>query len=417
MQFELRPTLVAIHRWAGLTMALFLVLAGLTGSIMVWNDEFEALVSPDLFISTPQPGQPAIDPLLLREQVLSAYPDAKIPYAPLRHGLDGTLMFRLTPRSGGQGVLANDQVFVDPYSGKILGERKWGDISQGRKNLLPFIYRLHKSLALEKIGSYLLGIVALVWTLDCFIGAWLTLPARRKLSERRTLLDWAKRWWPAWKVKRKAMSLRRNYDLHRAGGLWPWAMLFVLAWSSVAFNLPEVYEPVMRTLLASPKEVGAARPAEPSSGPAMSWSEARTRGRVLMQAFSRDAGFEIIWEGALVYLPQHRAYRYDVHSSRDVRASGSKTRVLFDDVSGELRLRGPATGSNAADTVRMWITAMHLADLWGLPFRILICLMGAVVAMLSVTGVYVWWKKRRSRAQAKRQIARSGLQVKIGKTI
>lgn len=413
MRFELRPKLVAVHRWAGLTIALFLVLAGLTGSIMVWNDDLEAFVRPDLFISRPAPGQQAIDPLILRERVLKVYPDAQIPYAPLRHDVGGTLMFRLTPRDDLKKALEVDQVFVDPYRGEIVGQRKWGDISEGSKNLLPFIYRLHKSLALEKVGSYLLGIVALIWTLDCFIGAWLTLPPRRKPTERRTFQDWCKRWGTAWKVKRKATPLRRNYDLHRAGGLWPWAMLFVLAWSSVAFNLPEVYEPVMRTLLASPREAMAAAPATPpnDSSP-MPWNEAREKGRQLMQEFARDAGFDIVWEGALVHFPKHRAYRYDVHSSLDVRASGSKTRVLFDDTSGELRLRAKASGDNAADTTRMWITAIHLADLWGLPFRILIFLMGGVVVMLSVTGIYLWWKKRYSRTKARHQVVQAGQGVR-----
>ncbi|WP_325052205.1 PepSY domain-containing protein [Sinorhizobium meliloti] len=40
-----------------------------------------------------------------------------------------------------------------------------------------------------------------------------------------------------------------SFDLHRAGGLWVWAMLFVLAWSSVSFNLKEVYNPVTKAPL------------------------------------------------------------------------------------------------------------------------------------------------------------------------
>jgi len=31
------------------------------------------------------------------------------------------------------------------------------------------------------------------------------------------------------------------------------------------------------------------------------------------------------------------------------------------------------------------------------PDRIFVCGMGLVVAMLSVTGVYIWWKKRAAR--------------------
>ena len=35
--------------------------------------------------------------------------------------------------------------------------------------------------------------------------------------------------------------------------------------------------------------------------------------------------------------------------------------------------------------------------MFGLPYRILVCALGLVVAMLSGTGVYIWWKKRKAR--------------------
>ena len=41
---------------------------------------------------------------------------------------------------------------------------------------------------------------------------------------------------------------------------------------------------------------------------------------------------------------------------------------------------------------------LHSGRILGLPGRILISIMGAVVAMLSVTGVIIWWRKRASRA-------------------
>jgi uncharacterized iron-regulated membrane protein len=38
-----------------------------------------------------------------------------------------------------------------------------------------------------------------------------------------------------------------------------------------------------------------------------------------------------------------------------------------------------------------------MANVFGLPYRIFVCILGLVIAMLSVTGVYIWWKKRRAR--------------------
>ncbi len=76
----------------------------------------------------------------------------------------------------GAAALPIDEVFVNPYSGQILGGRLWGDLSQGLANLMPFVYRLHHSLVLGTIGTWIFGVVALLWTLDCFVGAWLTFP-------------------------------------------------------------------------------------------------------------------------------------------------------------------------------------------------------------------------------------------------
>jgi hypothetical protein len=33
--------------------------------------------------------------------------------------------------------------YLDPYSGAVLGSREWGNILEGKKNLMPFVYRLH----------------------------------------------------------------------------------------------------------------------------------------------------------------------------------------------------------------------------------------------------------------------------------
>lgn len=46
---------------------------------------------------------------------------------------------------------------------------------------------------------------------------------------------------------------------------------------------------------------------------------------------------------------------------------------------------------------------LHSGRILGLPGRILISFMGLVVAMLSVTGVLIWWRKRASRKVAATQ--------------
>ncbi len=180
-----RPALALVHRWVGLVMAGFLLLAGLTGALLAWNEELDAWASPRLLrAAPPAPGAPMLDPLALRQRVQALHPEAYAAMAYLQQEPGRAAVVRLfglpNPATGQPVEPPNDQVFVNPYTGEVLGERKWGDISQGLKNLMPFVYRLHFELALGVVGSYAFGIVALLWTLDCFVGAYLTFPARTR---------------------------------------------------------------------------------------------------------------------------------------------------------------------------------------------------------------------------------------------
>src|SRR5688572_21777351 len=133
---RLRPALVLVHRWVGLVMAGFLVVAGVSGCLLAWNHQLEAAISPELFrASSDRPDAQPLDPLTLRDRVAALYPHASITYAPLKvesgHSVWMFLEARTDPATGIASALPNDQVFVNPYTGEVLGERKWGDISQG----------------------------------------------------------------------------------------------------------------------------------------------------------------------------------------------------------------------------------------------------------------------------------------------
>jgi uncharacterized iron-regulated membrane protein len=43
------------------------------------------------------------------------------------------------------------------------------------------------------------------------------------------------------------------------------------------------------------------------------------------------------------------------------------------------------------------LSGLHTAAIWGLPYQVVVCVMGLVITMLSLTGVYIWWKKRNAK--------------------
>ncbi|WP_373510462.1 PepSY-associated TM helix domain-containing protein, partial [Thiocapsa sp.] len=211
---------------------------------------------------------------------------------------------------------------------------------------------------------------------------------------------WWARWRPAWAVRWRGGVYKVNYDLHRAGGLWPWAMLFVLAWSSVAFNLKDVYNPVMRTLFHTQPEVAESIPTLDADvpEPAMGWREGLEWGRTWMAVVAGEKGFTVTAEDAFSYDPHRGLFRYRVQSDRDVADTWGSTSLWFDAETGALRATHIPAGEAAGDTLTTWLLALHMAAVWGLPFKIFVTLVGVVVALLSVTGVVIWWRKRRGCA-------------------
>ena len=63
-----RPALVWAHRWIGLAIGGFLLMSGLTGSLLSWNEALDAALYPALR-ATAAAGTPRLDPLVLRERL------------------------------------------------------------------------------------------------------------------------------------------------------------------------------------------------------------------------------------------------------------------------------------------------------------------------------------------------------------
>jgi uncharacterized iron-regulated membrane protein len=409
-----RRVWVVAHRWAGLTIALFLVVAGLTGSLLAFHDELDVLAAPQLHRVTPPSSNAALlDPLVLRDRVTAALPGAVVNTIPLHFTPRRSVVLNIERRDPQTGALSPwsrdwDEAFVDPYTGRIIGHRLYGDIGAGWVNLMPFVYHLHYTLALGAWGQFAFGIAAMIWTLDCFVGLYLTWPVRRRMpggaQPRRALGDWWRGWRPAWRVRWRGGPAKLTFDLHRAGALWIWPLLFVFAWSAVSFTLPPVYDPVMRLFGYTRLQDGISARAHPQP-PRLDFRAAMVRGRALADAGRQRFGYTIdpSRESALMYRPEAGLYVYIFTSSADMRDTGGRSLAMFDTDSGnEVKLVIPQ-GQRAANTFNEWISAIHMASVAGLPGRIATTLIGLAVTMLTVTGVLIWSRRRAAHIVAARR--------------
>lgn len=416
----MRHSLIQLHRYAGLLLAPFLVVVGLTGSLLAFHDEMDRWLNPDL-LTVPVPDSvdaaPAFDLFTLHEQIGQREPRAQIDIIRLRHEADKVWHFSLRPRidpeTGKPFELPYTELYINPYTGESTGTRVWGEASLAKENIMPFLFRLHYSLAMPEhllmFGVYILGIAALLWFFDCFTGFYLTLPPGKKpfspadvqsnQRQQHAYYFW-RRWKSAWQIK----AGRFNYDLHRAGGLWLWPILLVMAWSSVAFNLHAVYQPVMSTIL-NKRNLDAALPTRenPVETPRVNMRTAQILGRSIIDAVSKQQGFTVEHETFLLLDRERGVYFYHVKTDQELGGKYGETVVALDADTGTLKLLITLNDDSVGDVVHRWITWLHTARVFGLPMQILICMTGLIVVTLSITGAVIWWRKRASgrRHQAK----------------
>ena len=422
---RIRAVFVLMHRWVGLSIAGFLFVAGSTGAVISWDHELDDWLNPNL--AHVDSRGPYLPPLSLVDLVEKDDPRAKVTFVSLLAEEGKAISFfvypRVDPATGKLFQIDYNQVFVDPVTGKILGRREWGRPALDPPHLVPFLYKLHYSLHVpimwgtDRVGLWLMGGVALLWIVDCFIGFYLTLPgrqARRNPARHnrsaqpvapQTGRGWWRRWRPAWRIKWRGGSYRLNLDIHRAFGLWFWIFLLILAVSSASLNLyEEVAQPIVKVFSSftpTPFDERPERPFDQPSTPRISYGEALLRA----EAEAKRRG----WNepaGSLFYSVLHDVYAIAFFApGGDHGAAGVGPPELYlDGADGRLlgdRIPWAGTGGDLFLQIQF---PLHSGRIAGLPGRIFISFMGLAVATLSVTGVVIWWKKRFARrAMAARQ--------------
>ena len=383
----MRGLCVILHRYLGLATALFLVLLGLTGSVLAWREPLSAWLAPDLY-EAPARG-PVLTPEQLVRRVNEADPRAAVVFFPLDLKEGKGTPVHVGPRES----LGYDTLWFDPVSGKELGRTDSEAALPTTRTLVDWMYYLHRQLAIPgRWGGWILGIVSLLWFFDCFIGAYLTFPRGHNVLRR---------WWPAWKVR----NTRVHYDLHRAGGLWPWLLWAMMALSGVYLTLySELFMPVLRTVATVTREPFDAPP--PALDPApVSVSLSQAASIAMNTAHSLN--WPAVPDG--VYHDVARRFWFVYFGKAEVAwASAGSYGVFVDDRSGAVTyLRTPK--GTPADVFVNWLSALHMGNVFGTPYKIVLFLLGLVVAGLSVTGVVIWWRKLQSRhAMHRRNLASTG---------
>lgn len=379
-----RRLLASLHRWSGLVLLACLVIVGVTGSVLAFGPEIDRWLNPDLLVV--QPGPQRVPMADVVAKVEAQYPGTAVAQVLLGEHPDDALAVYLntahlvrTPHGMGHDMntsLPFNTVFVNPYTGDILGHRSSSRILFTREHVMPLTLQVHYCLLMGGPGMWFMGAVAVVWLLSNLIGLALAWPgAWLRLRS----------WIPILSVRTRAGSYKVNYDTHRVSGVVMTPILLVLAFTSIYLNMRTIVIPLVAKV--SPlsagvrgKGYGDVDPAITPDAAMAAAARAVPNGRI--DRFSRD--FRNGWYTVRLQLPDDPG-----HYGNNIAA--------VDFMTGEVKSLRLAANDTAGDRFLNWQLPLHAGRFWGLFGQTLVAVAGVVLVFLNGTGLYMWWWKRRTR--------------------
>jgi uncharacterized iron-regulated membrane protein len=359
-----RQTFVLIHRYVGMILGLVVCIIALTGTLLSFNHEIDHAINPALMTVTPQAQTLSVDTLL--ETAQKTHPDYKLAYFEPPQQPQDSYMIELIKEISEEEE-TSFQVFVDPYTGKVLGERK------GDAYLMGFVYALHYELASGKWGSRIVSITALAWIVIGVSGLLI---------------------WPSWKRLKQGFRVRTsrwlfaNYDYHKVVGIIAAGFILVLGVSGSIFQFHEQVEPVVAAVTRSP-EAPELKSVPPSKGATrLSYAEIFQRAeKAVPNAVSTWVSYPA---------EPDEAIEVDRKQPGDMNQWG-KHWVVIDQYSGEVLgiTTHDTTGATPLDTFNNWNWNIHTSIWGGIPTRILLSIFGLTPAILFITGLVIFWGKTR----------------------
>jgi len=362
-----------LHLWLGLTLGLPMLIFGLTGSVLVFWQEIDAGLNPQLFEVEPS-GRPVSLQASLDAATAAAPPGWEGIWLPVPAEGGHSLPFHFyypEPRASVVGAESLN-VFVDPGSGRVIGNRVfYHPTNPLRHSFVGFFFKLHYAFFLGATGVIVVGIIGALLLVSTMTGLVVWWPRGRK-------------WSRAFRIKRRASKIRLTHDLHQVSGIYPFLILLAVLVSGLSFNLPDQFAWIVQRF-------------SPITAAPTAQSFPRTHGldRALEVARLRYPGGRL--ESLTVSLSPEdtvTACYSDVpelsHYIQDTRC------LVLSGRTGELLRVQDARNGTGGDIFMSWQWPLHSGTILGWTGRILVFLTGLGCAILPITGCLRWLQKRKS---------------------
>ena len=355
---QLRAGWLQVHKWIGLTLAILIIPISLTGAALVWHDWLDAKLEPQRNQSL---GRAALAPSAYAEAARGVLaPDERL--STLRFDGDKPVQAIAAKPAKGEGRPERTNVWLDPRDARII------DKASASTGAVQVMHVLHGSLMVPGWGRTIVGWVGVAMLVSSISGMWL--------------------WWPLSGSLKTGFRWRRrntlNANLHYHSGFWIMIPLAMLSFTGAWISFPKVFGVFEARPAPSPQERAAGLRARPLEETSTSIDKAVNTA----SAFATGPLTAIAW-------PTDRKPEWKVSYGR----KGGPAEVTVADDTGRAEPPKPPQPETLARTMRRWHDGTGMGPLW----QTIIFLGGIIPALLSVTGIIIWWRARSPRQKARDQ--------------
>ena len=367
----MRRIFAQLHLWIGLVLCLPLVMLGLTGSILVFEDELHEAFAPARAPAAPDQLR-SIGDIIAAAQ--AAAPSGYLPASYVAPAAAGLAAVRLQPARRGAAGSERVRIDVDPVSLQTFANPETGFLRQ--------VFFLHSTLLLRnREGRQLIGWLGVAMLAMCVSG----------------LINWwprRGRWRAAITVARGASGYRLHRDLHGAVGIWGLAVLATVSFAGVYLAFPASIRSAVDVVLPARDLRAAATvvridPVTNAERASIDDAVGLARGRF------PDAALRV------VFLPTRPEQPIRVGLTRPGEERGTPVITVFVDPWARRVVETfDPSGFSLGERLLAWQHALHAGRGFGPVWKGLVFVSGLLPLLFTVTGIVMWRLRQRRRPMA-----------------
>jgi uncharacterized iron-regulated membrane protein len=344
------------HFYAGLFVAPVLIVAAISGALLIFREDLERLLYPHTLFVTPSSERVSYDRQLAAAQAFM--PEATA----VGCGIDAN-PFRATAvylriESGGRVV------YVDPYQGQVLGD-------ETELKFFRNVLALHRKLFLGGFGSVIVELMT-CWTIVLLLsGAYLWWPRKGRHV------------WGVWLPRLRSHPQAVVRDLHAVCGPYVWCVALAITCTGLVYS----------TLWGSAYSL-AARISDGSNSWWRPTSHSPAQGSTLtIDEIVAIARQNLPGASLTITLPSDREAAIVVRGNWNTCPTSQRV-LCLDRATGEVLQDRSNRDLGILEWWRTLNYPLHVGSVLGTPTKVIWLFACLALIVLPVTGVWMWWQRR-----------------------